>query len=251
MKHTIHRKGTRFTLIALLVLAGLSIAVAAPGRSVQAARGAGCGVPGSEQPLDFERAQIITLRSNPPQYALRVSGTNPYQNMTVALVPHVYVVQPDYWGIAVIGCMPGISLPALAPYAVTIPLAGITGTEGVEVIGATRRQQLAVPPKAAAQVMCRDWAAWLNEQPLAPRTLHVTGECVAPTPGYTVTLRRHSPQGINPRNLLLELVVRPPTGSVAQVPTPVTVRYEEKTTSGFDTVTILPEGVTIPVRVVS
>jgi Uncharacterised protein family (UPF0093) len=33
------------------------------------------------------------------------------------------------------------ALPALAPYAVSIPLAGIIGTRGIEVVGATRSER--------------------------------------------------------------------------------------------------------------
>jgi hypothetical protein len=97
--------------------------------------------PTSFRLLDFERATIITLRSFPPQFILRVSGTKPYANMDVELVPLVYIRQPEYWGIEVVGSLRGIGLPALAPYTVSIPLAGILGTRGIEVIGATRSEQ--------------------------------------------------------------------------------------------------------------
>jgi hypothetical protein len=35
--------------------------------------------------IDFERAQILTLRIFPPQFVLRVTGTKPYLNMEVEL----------------------------------------------------------------------------------------------------------------------------------------------------------------------
>ena len=57
--------------------------------------------------VDFDQAQIMTLRSFPPQYVLHVSGTKPYLNMQVDLVPLVYIQQPEYWGIEVVGCLPG------------------------------------------------------------------------------------------------------------------------------------------------
>lgn len=97
--------------------------------------------------LDFEQAQIITLRTFPPQHLLRVSGTKPFANMEVDLVPLQYIRQPEYWGIEVIGCLPGIGLPALAPYSVTLRLAGTVGTRGVEVLGATRTERLDLPPR--------------------------------------------------------------------------------------------------------
>lgn len=101
--------------------------------------------------LDFERAVIITLRSFPPQFILRVRGTKPYVNMDVELVPVVYIQQPEYWAIEVVGSLRGIGLPALAPYAVSIPLAGIIGTRGIEVVGATRSQRFDISTGGAPQ----------------------------------------------------------------------------------------------------
>lgn len=104
--------------------------------------------PSSCRLVDFDQAQIVTLRSFPPQYVLHVSGIMPHLNMQVDLVPLVYIQQPEYWGIEVVGCLPGgIGLPATAPYTAWINLSGITGTEGIEVIGATRSERLEVPPK--------------------------------------------------------------------------------------------------------
>ena len=104
--------------------------------------------PSSCRLVDFDQAQIVTLRSFPPQYVLHVNGIKPYLNMQVDLVPLVYIQQPEYWGIEVVGCLPGgIGLPATAPYTAWINLSAITGTEGIEVIGARRSERLEVPPK--------------------------------------------------------------------------------------------------------
>ncbi|MEU6714936.1 hypothetical protein ABZ897_26025 [Nonomuraea sp. NPDC046802] len=81
----------------------------------------------------------------PGTFILVVSGTKPYMNMSVQLVPLVYVRQPEYWGIEVVGTLPGIGLPATAPYTVSLPLDGVLGTKGIEVIGATRRKTFDVP----------------------------------------------------------------------------------------------------------
>src|SRR5919112_6700832 len=89
---------------------------------------------GSYRLVDFEWAEIVTLESFPPQFLLRVGGTKPYANMSVDLSPLVHIRQPEYWGIEVVGRLRGgIGLPAVAPYTASIPLAGITGTEGIEV----------------------------------------------------------------------------------------------------------------------
>jgi len=107
--------------------------------------------PTSFRLLDFEEAQILTLRSFPPQFVLRVSGTKPYANMHVELVPAVFIRQPEYWTIEVVGSLRGIGLPALAPYTVSIPLNGILGTRGVEVTGATRSERFDLFPDEAAE----------------------------------------------------------------------------------------------------
>ena len=60
-------------------------------------------------------------------------------------------------------------------------------------------------------------------------------------------LRRHEPQGFNPKDLLLDRVVH---SSDSYDTTTVSVRYEEGTDFEYDTVTILPDGPSIPVEVV-
>lgn len=102
----------------------------------------------SAERIDFEKAEIIAGFVN-DTYFLVVSGTKPYLNMEVRLIPLIYVRKPEYWGIEVIGILPNIGLPATAPYHVHIPLEGITGTNGVEVIGATSSEKFDVPPKDA------------------------------------------------------------------------------------------------------
>ncbi len=116
------------------------------------------GLPAAEscRVIDFEMAQVVALGTSPPQHVLIVAGTKPIANLRVELVPLVYVRQPEYWGIEVVGCRAGeIDLPARVPYTLCLPLTGSTGTEGVEVIGASRSQKIplaeavdASPPQA-------------------------------------------------------------------------------------------------------
>jgi hypothetical protein len=102
--------------------------------------------------LDFDYADVVTLESFPPQFVLRVSGTKPMANMQVQLVPLIFIRQPEYWGIEVVGSLPGgIGLPALAPYEVSLPLTGFLGTQGIEVIGASRVQRFDIPTAGPAQ----------------------------------------------------------------------------------------------------
>lgn len=100
--------------------------------------------------IAFTQARIVS-GIVPHAYILIVSGIKPYLNMTVRLSPLVYIRRPDYWGIEVVGSLPGIGLPATAPYTVALPLDGITGTKGIEVIGANKKMKIAVPPKAGGK----------------------------------------------------------------------------------------------------
>jgi hypothetical protein len=201
--------------------------------------------------LDFEWAEIVTLESFPPQFLLRVGGTKPYANMSVDLSPLVYIRQPEYWGIEVVGRLRGgIPLPAEVPYEVSLPLSGITGTRGVEVIGASHSERLEVPSEEPAGY-CSGWSAWHDHEPPGPPVLHVRGECEFPTAGFSVELRRHEPQGINPKDLLLDRIVREPSDPVTHVVTVVEARYREESDFEFDTVTILPDGVSVQVQEVS
>ena len=70
-----------------------------------------------------------------------MSGTKPFANMSVQLVPLVYVRQPEYWEIEVVGSLPEIVLPATQPYEVSLAITSFLGTRGVEVVGANRRQR--------------------------------------------------------------------------------------------------------------
>jgi hypothetical protein len=92
--------------------------------------------------IDFEQAQLRILESFPPQHVLVVSGVKPYMNMAVELTPLVYVRQPEYWEIEVVGSLRGVGLPAEAPYTVSLNLAASTGSKGIEVVGANRRQRI-------------------------------------------------------------------------------------------------------------
>jgi hypothetical protein len=62
---------------------------------------------GSYRLVNFEWTEVVTLRSFPPQFLLRVGGTKPYANMRVDLSPLEYFRQPEYWGIEVVGRLRG------------------------------------------------------------------------------------------------------------------------------------------------
>ena len=106
------------------------------------------------------------------------------------------------------------------------------------------------PSTKAALVKCGQWKAWLNKMPPATPTLHVTGVCYAPTPGYKIKLVQAVPQGINPRILLLKKVVTKLPGIWPQVVTKIEVKYSKKTKTDYTHVTILPDNVTVKVQIV-
>lgn len=103
----------------------------------------------------------------------------------------------------------------------------------------------AVPPLEGT---CHDWTAFHDHMPPGPSVMRVQGTCRFNTSGYVVELRRHEPQGINPYDLLLDRIVIPPDGPVAEVETEDEVRYSEETEFNYQTVTILPDGPSIRVE---
>lgn len=78
-------------------------------------------------------------------FILVVSGKKPYLNMQVQLVPLTYVQQPDYWGIEVIGCIPGIGLPTIGAYSQPLQLDGVIGMKGIEVIWSDGTEKIGIP----------------------------------------------------------------------------------------------------------
>ncbi|MDJ0978243.1 MAG: hypothetical protein QNI87_06885 [Erythrobacter sp.] len=65
--------------------------------------------------------------------------------MDVRLSPMIYIDCPEYWGIEVEGSLPGgFCMTAMKPFTVTIPLAGITGSKGIEVIGNDKTEKHSV-----------------------------------------------------------------------------------------------------------
>ncbi len=102
--------------------------------------------------IDYESYKVIPGIVN-NTFFLIVQGTKPCINMEVRLSPLFYVTCPEYWGIEVVGCLPGgICLPATGNYDEVIPLAGVTGYKGIELIGASKKERIEVsggcqPPK--------------------------------------------------------------------------------------------------------
>jgi hypothetical protein len=104
-----------------------------------------------------------------------------------------------------------------------------------------------------SETQCGDWYAWHDRMPGKKPTLHVVGQCMFPTGGYTVELRPASPQGFNPSIYILEKIVHSPNPGdpVTQPITPVNIHYREETRAVYTQVQILPDNTIIPVQEVS
>ena len=96
--------------------------------------------------------------------------------------------------------------------------------------------------KGAPPGKCRDWRAFQG-----PGVIVVDGWCTFPKSGYKVEMRKAEPQGINPKDLLLERVVTEPEGYQPAIVRAFEIHWEEQTDIEYSTVTIIPDGPTIDV----
>ena len=92
---------------------------------------------------------------------------------------------------------------------------------------------------------CKDWRAL---QPQGAGKLMVRGWCTYPNSGWTMELRRKEPQGSDPADLVLERVEGYKEGYPSRVVKAIEAEYVEETETEYDTVTILPDEVTIEVE---
>jgi hypothetical protein len=94
--------------------------------------------------IAYDAAEVRT-GFNPNIPVLFVSGTLPCLNMTAALPPRIYITCPDYWVIDLLGYLPGdICLEAVKPFSFALPLSGITGQRGIELVAANGRKKFEV-----------------------------------------------------------------------------------------------------------
>ena len=94
----------------------------------------------SSRIIAYDKADIVPGIVNDTWF-LVVSGEVPCINMDVSLAPRIYAKCPEYWGIEIVGALPGgFCLTAMRPYSEVIALSGITGSKGIEVIGSNQQQ---------------------------------------------------------------------------------------------------------------
>jgi hypothetical protein len=108
---------------------------------------------------------------------------------------------------------------------------------------------LCVTPVPTSTARCHDWIVGKVRVVGGREQLLVSAVC-AVRGGERLELRRVEPQGINPANLLLELVVS--RGPFPPGPATQEVRvYHSEVNTGYKSVTILPDGPTLPVEELS
>jgi hypothetical protein len=76
-----------------------------------------------------------------------------------------------------------------------------------------------VTPPDEPRCTSKDWNAIHDHMPGPNKewATTVSGVVTAPTSGWSVDLRKHEPQGINPWDLLLDLICTPPADSANDV----------------------------------
>ena len=87
-------------------------------------------------------------------------------------------------------------------------------------------------------VICRDWYASHDHQPPGPKTLRIQGVCEVPGAGFTAQLQPLEPQGVNPADLLMKLIIQEPD-TIEGEPEEVEVLYERETEDGYETISIV------------
>lgn len=142
--------------VAVFAVAGLAATAAAndgPARPTLVGRAivpTEAALPGTDcRVIDFESAEVLTLSTMPPRHVLVVRGEKPYLTMQVDLIPLVYIRQPEYWGINVVGCLHEGGLPAVAAYVAKLDLDGTIGTRGIDVIGTNRSERIGISGEPA------------------------------------------------------------------------------------------------------
>jgi hypothetical protein len=92
------------------------------------------------------------------------------------------------------------------------------------------------------------WRAQYLADPGGSVRLLVEGALTMPTSGYQLSLLEHVPQGFNPKDLLLDLLVEAPSGPVPQHTVEATVTFEAEADGRWETVSVLPDGPTIAIE---
>jgi hypothetical protein len=94
--------------------------------------------------VPFDAAEVVI--DTPLGYpALFVHGTRPLSSMRIWLQPRFSVNVPEYWRIEVVASIPfGPFKDETKRYVEVLPLDGLVGTKGIEVVGANGTKRIDV-----------------------------------------------------------------------------------------------------------
>jgi len=101
------------------------------------------------------------------------------------------------------------------------------GMEGQFVAKAKNFDSFSMVDGGKDGVKSRDWYAWNNLMPPKPDDFHVVGQVYVSNPGVIGELRFKEPQGINPDNALLDLILIQRPGIWPQWFVWIEVRYDK------------------------
>ena len=97
-----------------------------------------------------------------------------------------------------------------------------------------------VKKSVGAGLKIKKVVAIANLQPPGPAHFYVVATVQVPSPGYTASLKKAVPQGINPAILLLNVVTKRKLGIWPPVVTDVDARYDDRNYKGkYKQVTVL------------
>src|SRR5215472_10509353 len=96
--------------------------------------------------------------------------------------------------------------------------------------------------------ICEGWKAWRAQSWSGSTILHVTAECQLPTPGHKVELVPDAKRDSGSSVFVLDEVVHPPEGMVAQVITPYKLHYKKKIGKTYKEVLIQPAGTQVTIE---
>jgi hypothetical protein len=100
------------------------------------------------QLIDFRDA-FLSRDEYADNWILNVSGMLPCANMQLGLSPECHSALPHFWRIHLVGHLPnGFCLRRSESFHLRIPITGITGSIGVELVGATMSKRFEVEPSA-------------------------------------------------------------------------------------------------------
>jgi hypothetical protein len=105
--------------------------------------------------VDFDTA-VVRPGATSESYVLTVTGTlrrTGEASLGVKLVANIkYPTEPEYWEITVLWDEADAILIDVEPYKICVPLDGIRGSKGVEVIGKSKSLKINVPKTVKPKV---------------------------------------------------------------------------------------------------